>query len=286
MPAIGAILLAVVLFTANAAWCQSNMPTFRPINGWGSVESVPVKPIKIGVRHVIEAGVRMALAHEPFNSIWPNYAYKIDSVSDNLKSTCQILNRMPERLRQNTVILKSNVDLGNADLNNEFRGFGLRALEVCNSNEREPFDRVWPGYVYKIDPASDNLKSINQFLDETQFAWDPMILGSDSDFSNADFSTEFQRLKLDDLEKNLDEKHIFLVIDATENPVPSLELAAQVWQLGEQASYNYIVTENPVPSLELAARVRLGEQASYNYTTAMKPEEPFIREFILEYCQC
>ena len=286
---VGAILLAVVVLTANTAWCQPGMSTTRPTEGWGNVEPVPVQTIKVGAWHVIEAGVRMALAREAFDSIWPNYAYKIDPASDFLDITCQILRGMPEQLAEDTIILKSNVDFSNADLNDEFQGFGLEALAVCSSKEREPFDSVWPSYAYEINTASDNLDGIRQFLDGMQFARDPMILSSNVDFGNADFSAEFQRFGMDALiDQSLNAKHNYLVIDVTENPVPSLEPTAQIWLLGEQDFYNYFVTENPVPSLELAARVKLlGEQDFYFVAghPAPSPEklgEENIPNFIVE----
>ena len=136
-PSAGAILLAGALLTANVAWCESDRPLAPvPIASFKEgykTQSVLVRETEVGIWSALAAGVRMALTREPFNSIWPSYAYKIGPASNNLDRTCQLLEHgMPEHFADDAMILMSRVELG-AQASAEFMGYELKALDFCSS---------------------------------------------------------------------------------------------------------------------------------------------------------
>ena len=135
-PSAGAILLAAALLTANAAWCESDSP-LAPVPIASSKEGykpqlVLVRETEVGIWYALAAGVRMALTREPFNSIWPSYAYKIDPASNDLDRICQLLEHgMPEHIADDAMILMSHVELGR-QASAVFGGSELKALDFCS----------------------------------------------------------------------------------------------------------------------------------------------------------
>ena len=295
-PSSGAILLAVALLSANAAWCESDPPptavTIASYEEGPTSQSVHVQETEVGILYAVAAGVRMALAREPFNSVWPSYAYKIDPASNNQEYTCQLLNEMPVHFADDAMILRSQDELGAQEASVEFMGYELKALDFCSSSAP---NSVWPSYAHKIDPASNNQEHTYQLLNEIpNFADDEMIprgqdeLGEQASvdfyekkaldtcgsgieiYNHNNLATETSvnslekrgicnYLVTENLVPELDtwiwlEKRGIHYYLVTENPVPELELGARVW-LEKSGIHNYLVTENPVPELELVARV-------------------------------
>ena len=189
-PSAGAILLAVALLAANAAWCESD-PPLAPVTiasfEEGYSQSVLVRETKVGIWYALAAGVRMALTRESFNSIWPSYAYKIDPASNDLDRTCQLLEHgMPEHFADDATILMSQVELG-AQASAEFKGYELKALDVCSSGAEIG------NYLLTETPVQSQLLS----QEPDARVW-------------------------------LEKSGIYNYL-VTENPVPSLELGARVW---------------------------------------------------------
>ena len=156
-PSAGAILLAVALLTNNAAWCESDPPiaplTIASFEEGSKSQLVLVRETKVGIWYALAAGVRMALTRESFNSIWPSYAYKIDPDSNNLERACQLLEHgMPEHFADDAMILMSRVELG-AQANAEFKGYELKALDVCSSGA-EIYNYLLTGTPVQSQPPS------------------------------------------------------------------------------------------------------------------------------------
>lgn len=290
----GTILLAVALLTANAAWCESDPPltavTIASFEEGYKSQSVLVRETEVGIWYAVAAGVRMALTREPFNSVWPSYAYKIDPASNNLDRACQLLEHgMPEHFADDAMILRSQVELG-AQASVEFMGYELKALDVCSSSAP---NSIWPSYAYEIDSALNNPVSTCQLLERgirEHFTDDAMILRSPIELGSPVSGIEFmgyERNALDVCSSGAEIYNYNYLVTETPVPLPSLELNAWFWR-EKSGIYNYLVTETPVPSLELGARV-WREKSNYVVKEALMPspenEQDGINHYIVQFVE-
>ena len=281
---VKAVLSAIALLTANAAWCQSHSP-YAASRGGNQLEAIPISKVKI--RDAVIAGFRIAFARE---IVWPRYAYEISPYSDDLVNTCQLL----EQIDQDVAILTSEFNLDEQNSSGEVKGYLLEPSRVCEFKNMRSNRIVWPRYAYEINPYSGELFGICQYIDRDRTL--RMI-----DF-NLYAQTSSGDVKSEELElgrvcdSNVNSQEIYNYLSSsfidydnyylvTEKPMPSLKFGNQtlefdtlIWpdNAGKLGIYNYLlssfndydnyylVTERPIPSLNLNSRVWLGDEPSYS----------------------
>ena len=273
MPLAGAVQLATVLITANAAWCQSSDSssvlnyTTSTINRFddrlGLKSTVPmrVREAKVGAWDAVKAGFLMAVAREPFSNVWPSYAYEADP-----SIACKFLT---DGMAEDAFILASRVELGAAAHrdSDSLEVDGIPASSVCGSNASQSqddivtsFSNVWPSYAYEADPSI-----ACKFLTDGM-AEDAFILASRVELGAA-AHRDSDSLEVDGIPASN------ICNTETDSPVPSPESNTWAWQW-KQGTYYYIMADSPVPSLELSARIwreKQAEQDTYYYIMADIP---------------
>ena len=278
---VEAILLAAALFSANAAWCQSDTPSaaFEELTDTKKIwfEAIPefkAVPIsKIGVWDAVVLGAQMALARD---LVWPSYAYEIFPDSDVQGHACKLLEQ--KQFDQDAAFLTSWDKLGARNSSGNIKGYKLEPSRVCGSGNIRESDNVRPSYAYEIFPDSDVQGHACQLLEQEQFGQDATFLtswdklGAQNSSGNTEgYELEPSRVCGSDLSASSEEGINYYLV--TKSPVPSLELNTVIWpeDAEEESIYNYfssldedinyyLVTKSPVPSLEPTSRVWFDER--------------------------
>ena len=222
MPLAGAVQLATVLITANAAWCQSSDSssvlnyTTSTINRFddrlGLKSTVPmrVREAKVGAWDAVKAGFLMAVAREPFSNVWPSYAYEAD-----LSIACKFLT---DGMAEDAFILASRVELGAAAHrdSDSLEVNWLLASNICNIKTDSPV------------PSPESNTWAWQWKQGTYY-----YIMVDIPVPSLELSARIWR------EKQAEQDTYYYIMADT--PVPSLELSARVWR--EKLNiYDYFIT--------------------------------------------
>ena len=294
---VKAVLLAVALLAANAAWSQP----YAASKNWNRSDAVPISKAMACLLKSAESTfcASDAVCVHRLMRLRPGAGQRILLIFAGIRAKRLNFSQFRPSFRAESPAPAGISILWLRTQSNKPSKATFRDALVTGFRMAIASEIVWPRYAYEINLNSDNLVGICQLLEQIEqnaavstsefklYAQNSSGTAKSEELElwrvcNSDSSAEAQGIYNDFLEETSNYDSHYLV---TETRVRSLELGTQtlefdtlIWPdnaeepgiynyfLREASDYDnyYLVTESPVPHLDLNTRVWLGDTTSYS----------------------